>query len=164
MLHWAWTLPTWFRCPLHTSTPRTLPGSSYLLDFFGLWWFPLCLDDSSLSLHLFSWHYHYYHLQLLYYCCHTECAQTYFFNNNFSPFLNKGGKFLSPNAWWKSPFGCGFHLKLNTPSHAHPRMEPMLVSQLGTMQGPSFHLLRLTFFGIVFEFLPLLKSWLILSL
>lgn len=33
MLHWAWTLPTWFRCPLNTSTPRTLPGSSYLLDF-----------------------------------------------------------------------------------------------------------------------------------
>lgn len=103
-------------------------------------------------------------VQLLPYWDILRYAQTYFFNNNFSPFLNKGGKFLSPNAWWKSPFGCGFHLKLNTPSHAHSRMEPMLVSLLGTMQGPSFHRLRLTFFGIVFEFLPLLKSWLILSL
>lgn len=142
----------------HLGCPQNSPCFFLPPWFFGLWWFPSRLYDLSLSLHLFSCHYHHYHLQLLYDYCHTECAQTCFFNNNFPPFLNKGGKFLSPNAWWKSPFGCGFHLKLNTPSHAHPRLEPILVSLLGTMQGPSFHLLRLTFFGIVFEFLPLLKS------
>lgn len=57
------------------------------------------------------------------YSCYIECVQRYFSNKSFSPFLNRGGKFLSPKPWRKSPVGCCSYQKLNTLSHAHPRME-----------------------------------------
>lgn len=123
-----------------------------------LWSSPLCLYDLSLSLHMLSWHYHYRHLQLLYYYCHTERAQTPCSNNICLPLSEQRWKISVSKRLVEISIWLWFPSEINTPCHAHPRMESIPVSPLGTMQRPSFQLLRLTFFGIVFEFLPLLNS------
>lgn len=86
------------------------------LWFFGLLWrLLLCLYDISVSPHCL--------LGTITTTASSFCTatampstQTYFVNNNFSLFLKKDGKSPSSNAWRKSLFGCGFYLKLNTPS------------------------------------------------